>query len=267
MRMNQSFVHRRKRSTVSSALVWTYWRSGCFWSSNLKSSPSPYEFASCTRDGVINQSVAEPGLCGEISASASAGVGRRSALRGSRLPSTARKNFTRSDLLGRCVLGIGRFLPSRMVAKFQFRDSSQLAPGGLVAAVPGAIVTLRAGEIQFRRTHPITRGTRPLHITAVPGGAVFWGEYFDNPAREEVHIYVSSDDGATWNVAYVFPKHTIRHVHNIVYDRWGDCLWVLTGDYGDECRILRASCDFRQVEVVVRGNQQARAVGLIPMED
>jgi len=157
-------------------------------------------------------------------------------------------------------------LSSRLV-RDGFHALSVLASGGLVAAVPGAIVTLRAGEIQFRRTHPITRGTRPLHITAVPGGAVFWGEYFDNPAREEVHIYVSSDDGATWNVAYVFPKHTIRHVHNIVYDRWGDCLWVLTGDYGDECRILRASCDFRQVEVVVRGNQQARAVGLIPMED
>jgi hypothetical protein len=142
-----------------------------------------------------------------------------------------------------------------------------LASGGLVAVVPGAIVTLRPGENQFRRTRPITRGTRPLHITAVPNGTVFWGEYFDNQAREEVHIYASTDDGATWNVAYTFPKHAIRHVHHIVYDRWGECLWVLTGDYGDECGILRASCDFRHVEVVLRGNQQARAVALVPMED
>jgi hypothetical protein len=157
-------------------------------------------------------------------------------------------------------------LSSRLV-RDGFHALAVLASGGLVAAVPGAIVTLRAGENQFRRTHRIIRGTRPLHITAAPNGAVFWGEYFDNPAREEVHIYVSTDDGATWNVAHTFPKHTIRHVHNVVYDRWGDCLWILTGDYGDECRILRASRDFGQVEVVLRGNQQARAVALVPMEE
>jgi hypothetical protein len=157
-------------------------------------------------------------------------------------------------------------LSSRLV-RDGFHALAVLATGGLVAAVPGAIVTLRAGENQFRSTHRITRGTRPLHITAVPGGAVFWGEYFDNPSRDEVHIYVSTDSGATWHVAYTFPKRAIRHVHNVVHDPWGDCLWVLTGDYGDECRILRASCDFSQVETVLKGNQQARAVALVPAEE
>ena len=31
-----------------------------------------------------------------------------------------------------------------------------------------------------------------------------------------------------------------------------------------ECRILRASCDFSNVEIVLSGNQQARAVALVP---
>jgi hypothetical protein len=148
-----------------------------------------------------------------------------------------------------------------------FHALAVLPSGGLVAAVPGAIVTLRANEAEFRRTHAITRGTRPLHITAAPDGAVFWGEYFDNAAREEVHIYASADGGENWSVAYTFPKGAIRHVHNIVYDPWGNCLWVLTGDYGDECRIVRAACDFSTVEVVLQGNQQARAVALVPRED
>jgi hypothetical protein len=152
-----------------------------------------------------------------------------------------------------------------------FRDGfhalAALPSGALVAAVPGAIVTVRAGESEFRPTHSITRGTRPLHITAVPGGAVFWGEYFDNPARDEVHIYASTDSGATWTVAYTFPKGSIRHVHNIVHDPWENCLWILTGDYNDECRILRASLDFSQVESVLKGDQQARAVALVPTED
>ena len=152
-----------------------------------------------------------------------------------------------------------------------FRDGfhalAVLPSGVLVAAVPGAIVTLRPGETQFRRTHTILRGTRPLHITAVPEGPIYWGEYFDNAARDEVHIYASTDSGETWSVAYTFPKGAIRHIHNIVHDPWGDCLWVLTGDYGDECRMLRASCDFSRIEAVLQGKQQARAVAAIPADN
>jgi hypothetical protein len=128
-------------------------------------------------------------------------------------------------------------------------------------------VTLPPGEQEFNTTHHISRGTRPLHITAAPDGNVFWGEYFDNPSRDEVHIYGSTDQGTHWDVAYTFPKSTIRHVHNIVYDVWGDCFWVLTGDNGSECRILRASLDFRSVDVVVSGRQQTRAVALVPTRE
>ena len=82
-----------------------------------------------------------------------------------------------------------------------------------------------------------------------------------------MHIYVSTDHGQNWCVAYTFPKGGIRHVHNIVYDQWENCLWMLTGDSGSECRILKASCDFRTVETVISGNQQARAVAFIPTSD
>ena len=164
-----------------------------------------------------------------------------------------------------------RISVSTRLASRLFRDGfhalAVLDSSTLVAAVPGAIVTLAPNEKQFRVTHRITRGTRPLHITAVPGGPVLWGEYFDNPSREEVHIYASADEGAHWDVAYTFPRGAIRHVHNIVHDPWGNCLWILTGDYGEECRILRASYDLSQIDMVLKGNQQARAVALIPTEN
>jgi hypothetical protein len=156
------------------------------------------------------------------------------------------------------------------IASRLFRDGfhalAVLPCGALVAAVPGAIITLSPKSSTFRVTHKITRGTRPLHITAIPNGTLFWGEYFDNPARDEVHIYASTDQGLTWNVAYTFPKLAIRHVHNLVHDPWENCLWVFTGDSGDECRIIRASYDFRRVDTIVEGDQQARAVACVPAE-
>jgi hypothetical protein len=136
----------------------------------------------------------------------------------------------------------------------------------MVGAVPGALVTRASGSDEFHVTHRVQRGTRPLHVTAVPSGSIYWGEYFDNRERAEVHIYVSTDRGRTWQVAYTFLAGSIRHVHNIVYDRWGDYLWIMTGDEGSECKVLRASCDLRSVEVVLAGNQQTRAVAAIPTE-
>jgi hypothetical protein len=134
----------------------------------------------------------------------------------------------------------------------------------MVGAVPGAIVIRAAGSGEFQVAHRISRGTRPLHITAVPSGKIYWGEYFDNRERAEVHIYGSSDQGRTFQIAYTFPAGSIRHIHNIVYDRWRNCLWILTGDEGAECKVLRASCELDSVEVVLAGNQQARAVAAIP---
>jgi len=152
-----------------------------------------------------------------------------------------------------------------------FRDGfhalAKLSSGHLVGAVPGAIVTLNPDENVFRISHTILRGTRPLHIATSPNGHLYWGEYFDNRGRDEVHIYASTDRGRTWNVAYTFPKGAIRHVHNIVHDPWQHCLWILTGDNGSECRILRASLDLTSVEPVLAGGQQVRTVAAVPAED
>jgi len=157
-------------------------------------------------------------------------------------------------------------LPSRL-CRDGFHALVVLPSGHLVGAVPGALVTLAPGENEFRISHRLLRGTRPLHIASTPQGRAVWGEYFDNPRRDEVHIYFSEDRGSHWEIAYTFPYGTIRHVHNIVYDRWENCFWVLTGDDGSECRILRVSCDFRQVDVILSGRQQTRSAALIPTEE
>ena len=148
-----------------------------------------------------------------------------------------------------------------------FHALAILPTGELIAAIPRAIATRFAGEDEFRTTQRVLRGTRPLHFAVTSEGHVFWGEYFDNPQRDKVHIYGSTDHGAHWDVAYTFPKGSIRHIHNIVYDQWENCLWVLTGDEGSECRIMQAACDFSDVEIVLSGSQQTRCVALVPTRD
>jgi hypothetical protein len=163
-------------------------------------------------------------------------------------------------------LGARSRLASRLFRE-GFHALALLSSGELIAAVPGAILSLPCGGSEFTLTHQVLRGTRPLHFAVTPDDRIYWGEYFDNPSREQVHIYGSSDGGLSWTIVYEFPQGAIRHVHNIVYDRWENCLWVLTGDDGAECRILRAACDFSTVRVVLCGNQQARAVALLPQEE
>lgn len=174
-------------------------------------------------------------------------------------------------LAGFCPPGWRKFSAASSLGFRAMRDGFHalaiLSSGHIVGAVPGAILKLAPGETEFRISHNILRGTRPLHITATRDGRVFWGEYFDNAARHEVHIYVSEDKGARWDVAYVFPPGAIRHVHNIVYDEWRSCLWILTGDQGAECRIVRVSLDFKTVDTVLSGTQQVRAAALVPMPD
>ena len=140
------------------------------------------------------------------------------------------------------------------------RDISSLqCPERLLLLLPGKT------SFSFRTAccAELGRYTLPPRRTTMSSGA----NTSTIRTRDEVHIYASTDRGATWEVAYTFPRGAVRHVHNIVYDEWANCLWVLTGDNGSECRILRVSCDFKNVDVVLSGNQQARAVALVPTPD
>jgi len=145
-----------------------------------------------------------------------------------------------------------------------FHALAVLPDDTLVAVLPKAIAVLEPGDSVFQVTWRVRRGTRPLALAVTPDGAVYWGEYFSNPRRDPVHVYGSLDGGRTWEVVYTFPAGSIRHIHSITYDPFADCLWMLTGDNGAECRIMRVSLDWQTVEIALSGNQQTRAVTLVP---
>ncbi|MCG8612618.1 MAG: hypothetical protein MI864_19075, partial [Pseudomonadales bacterium] len=164
-----------------------------------------------------------------------------------------------------------RFLERFSVTKGLFRTGLHglilLRDGSYLGTIRGAILRLEPDQTFFNVVLPVTRGSRPLNFCEAPNGRVYFGEYFSNPERSEVHIYCSCDSGRTWDVAYTFAAGEIRHIHGIFYDRFRDGLWVLTGDLDSESRILFSADHFENVDTIFQGSQSVRTVHIFPMKD
>ncbi|MEL6905988.1 MAG: hypothetical protein AAFP22_11310 [Planctomycetota bacterium] len=152
------------------------------------------------------------------------------------------------------------------VLRAGFHGATPLEGRGLVAIVRGAVLHLPAGARRFDVAHRVTRGTRPLNVGLAPSGRLYFGEYFGNPERGEVHVY-GSDDGQSFDVAYTFPAGRIRHVHGVWPDPYRGGVWVLTGDDDSESGLFFTDDDFRTLEPIVAGSQRARAVAVIPTSE
>lgn len=105
-------------------------------------------------------------------------------------------------------------------------------------------------------------GVRPLTFTQISGirgfeDGVYFGGYVHNFDKNPVSVYhrVGVDN---WNVVYTFPKGAINHVHNVIADSYRQCLWILTGDFGDSAAIWKVSDGFKKVERFVSGDQKWR---------
>lgn len=89
--------------------------------------------------------------------------------------------------------------------------------------------------------------------------AVYYGDYGMNPNNLHINIY-RLDDKINQKIVYTFSDNTIRHIHNIIYDKWRDRFFVFTGDEGDRIGIYIANRDFSSVEPFLIGSQQYRCV-------
>lgn len=147
-----------------------------------------------------------------------------------------------------------------------FHGLQPLPSGDAIAIVRGALLLHRQGEERLDVVHQVTRGTRPLGVCLAPSGRLYFGEYFSNGERGEVHVY-GSHDGRAWEVAYTFPANSIRHVHGIWADAYRDGVWVLTGDDDHESGVYFTGDDFRTLDPVATGSQRARAVVVLPTPD
>jgi hypothetical protein len=122
----------------------------------------------------------------------------------------------------------------------------------------------------FVKVFDIVRGNRPLNITEVKAisnfdDGFYFGEYFENFENKPVNVYKRFED-STWGIVFTFPENTIEHVHNIIADPLNDCLWILTGDFGNAAAIFMAKNNFEEVVPILLGKQEYRSCVAFPTD-
>lgn len=136
----------------------------------------------------------------------------------------------------------------------------------LITAKKGIFLATKNDKI-YKKVFHVERGNRPMNICEDNCGNLYFGEYFSNKERDEVHIYQSKDNGNTWDICYSFPKGTIRHIHGIFYDKFEQLVWFATGDFDGECIIGNTSDSFKNIKIFKQGGQKYRAVKLLFYQD
>tara|TARA_B110000116_G_scaffold270538_1_gene288855 strand:+ start:7952 stop:8959 length:1008 start_codon:yes stop_codon:yes gene_type:complete len=171
---------------------------------------------------------------------------------------------------------VGRYMPTitqilceksellSRVKRAGFHNLTLLSDNSLIGIIDKHIVKLNPNSYKFETVFKITRGTRPLSLATNPQGHVFWGEYFSNANKESVNIYCSYDSGDSWSPIHTFPQMSIRHIHNIIWDKHIESFWIFTGDEQHECNIIRADSNMKNFHYIFKGSQQIRCVAGIP---
>ena len=112
------------------------------------------------------------------------------------------------------------------------------------------------------------QGNKPGHQGAcvTPDGTIFFTEYMLNPKRDhEIRLWRSKDDGMSWQIAKVFEPGDIRHLHFVKWDEYAQCLWMGTGDYGEngaENRLYQSVYNGDSWRLVGQYSQDWRAIGV-----
>lgn len=93
---------------------------------------------------------------------------------------------------------------------------------------------------------------------------ILYGEYVWNTEKGPVSIYRYNLE--VWEKVYTFPANTVKHIHNIIYDRYKKRYIILTGDENSESALWETK-DFSDVKMLVGGTQNCRACVAYPTPD
>lgn len=117
------------------------------------------------------------------------------------------------------------------------------------------------------------QGNKPGHqgVCVTPDGTIFFAEYLLNTNRDhKINLYRSTDNGMSFQIVKTWLEGDIRHLHFVKWDAYEKCLWLGTGDYGenDQENCLYKSMDNGDTwELVGQYGQDWRAIGVCFTKD
>ena len=111
------------------------------------------------------------------------------------------------------------------------------------------------------------RGILSNGLLSVNGNHLYFGEYFRNSERSDVLIYLSKDNGRSWDIAHKFDPGIIRHIHALQKDPYTGLLWFCTGDEDSEAMIGWSDNGFRSINIIGKGKKSWRTEQLVFTEE
>jgi hypothetical protein len=152
--------------------------------------------------------------------------------------------------------------PIQRLLRLMFYNLVPVKNGTFLVSFGKRVAVIENGE--FHAVSGIRRACRILRGACADAddGGLFFGEYVNNPARDEIFIYRLDALARRSEVAYAFPPRSIRHVHGVYRDPYTSELWCLTGDRPHECQMLRTRDGFSTLDVVGAGDESWRAVSV-----
>jgi len=163
------------------------------------------------------------------------------------------------------------FSVSRLARRALRLDKCNVVPVGddLVIIRQGKVYHYEKETEKLSHTLNLASCRNVLHqsILVFDQKELYFGEYSHLADRSDVLVYRSLDGGRSWATLFAFPKGQIKHVHGCYYDPFEDKIWVLTGDFKDECYLLCTDKDFREIEWIGDGQQNYRACNVFFEED
>lgn len=168
-------------------------------------------------------------------------------------------------LLGMCRL-------SRQLLRVGLHHLLPLANGNILVTSK-QITYIVSPEGKVVHTFTGYQGNKPAHqgLCVTPDGTIFFAEYLMNTKRDHsVRLYRSTDNGESFQVVKGWPTGDIRHLHFVKWDSYEQCLWLGTGDYGEEdneCRLYKSPDNGDTWELIGSGSQDWRAIGVCFTKD
>lgn len=153
---------------------------------------------------------------------------------------------------------LSSFFLTRRLFRAEIRNLYRFKNDNWMCIANKAIFKYDTNRKTFKKCCEIDKGSRPMNLCQDTNGTIYFGDYFYNPDKREVHIHKSQDNGDTWEIAYTFKKNEINHIHGIFNDQYSKKIWIATGDDDSACIFGYTEDGFKTIVEKYRGSQQYR---------